>query len=220
MSVEHLISHALPMLSPEDTVERALDVLDEFKLKEAAVVSGDSYAGMVSEQLLLEADQTLQLKQIGRATDFRPALRADAHPYEAITAVHKGNMQLLPIVDSAQHYLGCVSAESLLGFIADNSSLLNPGGVIVLEVLPINYSLFEIARICENDDAVILNMQCHTNESGKLEVTLKLNLTVLDGIVATFERYEYTVKEVYGNSSINKEDMINKYNLLMNYINM
>ena len=66
---------------------------------------------------------------------------------------------------------------------------------------------------------VITNTQVHTNEQGMLEVTLKLNRTVLDAVVSSFERHNYTVKEVYGTET-NNEDIVGKYNLLMNYINM
>ncbi len=220
MSVKNLISHSLPYLTPSDTVEKALEVLEDYKLKELPIVADDSYVGMVTEQTLLELDQSLKLSNIHRSTDTRPALNANAHPFEAISVAHQTNVQLIPIVEDKQNYLGCVTIESLLGFIAENSSIDKPGGVLVLEILPLNYSMFEIARICENDDAVILGMQCHTTENGTLEVTLKLNLTILDSIVASFERYDYTVKEVYGNNSSNTEDIINNYKLLMNYINM
>jgi acetoin utilization protein AcuB len=59
----------------------------------------------------------------------------------------------------------------------------------------------------------------HTNEQGKLEITLKLNRTSLEPVVSSFERHDYHVKEVYGEIA-NNEDIEDKYNLLMNYINM
>jgi ferric-dicitrate binding protein FerR (iron transport regulator) len=52
-----------------------------------------------------------------------------------------------------------------------------------------------------------------------LEVTLKLNRTVLTAVVASFERHSYHVISVYGEET-NREDITGKYNLLMNYINM
>jgi hypothetical protein len=48
---------------------------------------------------------------------------------------------------------------------------------------------------------------------------MKLNRTVLDAVVASFERHNYHAVEVFGRET-NKEDILSKYNLLMNYINM
>jgi acetoin utilization protein AcuB len=97
--------------------------------------------------------------------------------------------------------------------------LNNPGGIIVLEIAPRNYTLYEIARICENEDVIILNLQVHTNADSTLQVTLKLNRTALDAVVSSFERHNYHVTEVYG-EEVRKEDIEEKYHLLMNYINM
>ncbi len=134
--------------------------------------------------------------------------------------MHEAALPVLPVVDSEHHkYLGCVTKETLLGYIADTSGINNPGGVIVLEIPPRNFSMFEIARLCENEDVVIINMQSRTNERAMLEVTLKLNRTVLDAVVSSFERHNYHVLEVYGKDS-DPNDIADKYNLLMNYINM
>jgi hypothetical protein len=53
----------------------------------------------------------------------------------------------------------------------------------------------------------------------KLEITLKTNRTNLEALASAFERHKYVVKEVYG-EAVHKEDMLDRYKLLMNYINM
>ena len=133
--------------------------------------------------------------------------------------MHQMNLSILPVVDNEQKYLGAITKDSLLKYIAERSGLDTPGGIIVLEIAPRNYTLYEIARICENEDVMIVNTQVYTNENGLMEVTLKLNRTVLDAVVSSFERHKYIVKQVYGSEN-NNEDIESKYNLLMNYINM
>jgi len=133
--------------------------------------------------------------------------------------MHQMNLAVLPIIDHELKYVGCATTESLLKYMTENSGINNPGGIIVLEVPPRNYTLYEIARICENEDVIIMNLQVHTNEQGKLDVTLKLNRSTLDAVVSSFERHNYHVKEVYGDES-KKDDMMDKYKLLMNYLNM
>lgn len=219
MSIQQLITWTVPTLSPADTIDRALEILDENKLAGLPVVDGEDYLAFVTEDTLLEApDSSLPLSQ-SALLQFRPAISALAHPFDAFSMMHETKLPVLPITDHENKYLGSITRDSLIDYFATHSGINNPGGVLVLEVMPRNYSMYEIARICENEDVVILGMQLHTTENGMLEVTLKLNRTVLDAVAASFSRHNYHVVEVYGRES-DKEDIIGKYNLLMNYINM
>ncbi len=66
---------------------------------------------------------------------------------------------------------------------------------------------------------MITSSQVHTNVAGSLDVTLKINRTDLEAVVSSFERHDFKVKEVYGGKN-DTEDTLDRYNLLMNYINM
>ncbi len=220
MNVEQLISPSIPALTTEDTATRALEIMEENKLDALAVVSADDYVALVTEDGLLGLDDPDTALATSGLLEFKPALASTAHPFEAINVMHETQLPVIPIVDVEHHrYLGCLTRESILNYLAQYSGIGNPGGIIVLEIPPRNYSMFEIARLCENEDVVILNMQSRTNERAMLEITLKLNRTVLDAVVSSFERHNYHVLEVYGKEN-NDEDTLSKYNQLMNYINM
>jgi acetoin utilization protein AcuB len=219
MSIELFISHSVPVLSPNDTVSRALEILEDNKIGGLAVVADDEYLGLVTDSGLSEVeDSEVSLLDSGLLR-FKPAISSQAHPLEGISIVHQAKLPLLPVLDTDQKFLGCVTRDDLVNYIAENSGISNPGGILVLEILPRNYSLYEIARICENEDVIMLAMHSRTNERGMLEITMKLNRTVLDAVVSSFERHNYHVLEVYGKET-NNEDILGKYNLLMNYINM
>lgn len=83
-----------------------------------------------------------------------------------------------------------------------------------------DYSLSEIARIAESNDVTLLSVNTITNpSSGRLEVLLKTNRQELQGLLATFERFNYAVK--YTVTEDQEEDQVKKnYDLLMNYISM
>ena len=219
MNIEHLISPAVPILLPSDTGGHALDEMDKNNLTELPVVADDNYIALIQENDLLDWETPdAQLSTAG-FLNYKPAIAASSHPFEALRILHQMNLDILPVVDHEQKYVGSVTKDTLLKYITENSGIDNPGGIIVLEITPRNYTLYEIARICENEDVIILNMQVHTNEVGMLEVTLKLNRTALSAVVSSFERHNYHVKEVYGEEN-KDEDIAGKYNLLMNYINM
>ncbi len=219
MSIQQLISPAVPILVPDDTGEHALAIMDENALPQLPLVSGDNYMALVQEHDLLDWNHAGDELSKAGFLNYKPAILAVAHPFEALRLAHQMNLSVLPVVDKEHKYVGSVTKDDLLKYITENSGIDAPGGIIVLEVAPRNYTLYEIARICENEDVTIMNLQVHPNDLGMLEVTLKLNRTAIDPVVASFERYNYHVKEVYGDESSN-DDITGKYNLLMNYINM
>ena len=219
MNTEQLISPAVPTLLPEDSGSHALDQMEKSGFSELPVISEENYVALIQENDLLDWDTPDASLSTAGFLNYKPAIAASSHPFEALRILHQLNLDILPVIDHEQKYVGSVTKSTLLKYITENSGIDNPGGIIVLEIAPRNYTLYEIARICENEDVIILNMQVHTNELGMLEVTIKLNRTVLAAVVSSFERHNYHVKEVYGED--NKDDDISgKYNLLMNYINM
>ncbi len=218
MNIDRLIS-PVPTLLPEDSGSKALDIMEENNLTELPIVSEDNYIALVHESELLDWKNPGTPLNTSEFLHYKPAIFASSHPFEALRLAHQQNLSVLPVIDNTQKYIGCVTKEGLLKYITENSGIDTPGGIIVLEILPRNYSLYEIARICENEDVVIQNLGVHTNEHGMLEVTMKLNRSSLDAIVSSFERHNYHVKEVFGDN-VSQDDIAGKYNLLMNYINM
>ncbi len=219
MNLELLTDKNIPVLSPNDLIEKSLRIMDESRLTGLPVLSEEYYVAFVMEDTLLEYSDSSQTLSAAGVLTYKPAIGSQSHPFDAITIMHQAALPLLPVVDVENKYSGCITKDNLLGYITNNSGIANPGGILVLEILPRNYSMYEIARICENEDVILLAMHAHTNERGMLEITMKLNRTVLDSVVASFERHNYHVQEVYGKDT-NNEDIIGKYNLLMNYINM
>ena len=77
-----------------------------------------------------------------------------------------------------------------------------------------------MAQIVEGDNAQILSSYVQSfQDSTRLEVTLKINKTELSGIISSFERYNYQVKAVF-NSTTTDDGTEDRYNSLMNYLNV
>lgn len=219
MNIDRLISSSVPILTAADTCERALEVMQDSNITELPVVTEDNYVALVREDDILDWEKPGDTLTSAGFLNFRPAIVASSHPYEALKLMHQMHLSIMPVVDNEHKYVGSATKDTLLNYLIENGSIDTPGGVIVLEVAPRDYTLYEIARICENEDVVIMNTQVHGNDQGKLEVTLKLNRTALEAVVASLERHKYHVTEVHGETS-RDEDIEGKYNLLMNYINM
>ena len=218
MSVEQLISPIVPTLSTSDNGTKALDLMDENKFSQLPVVAQEVYVCLVQEDRIL--DEGLEDTELGHGelTNFKPAVINIAHPFDALRLLNQLNLSVLPVIDAEQKYLGSITRETVLKYVTETSGIDAAGGIIVLEIAPHNYSLYEIARICENEDVTVISAQMHAIGE-MMEVTLKTNRTALDAVVSSFERHNYLVKAVYGDQK-NQEDVMDKYNLLMNYLNM
>lgn len=219
MSMMRLISPLVPTLSPNDTGSRALALMEEHKLTELPVVMDEGYTALVKEDDLIDWATPERILQDAEFLTYKPAILSTAHPYEALRIMVQMELDVLPIINFDQKYLGAITKETMLKYVADNSSTEIAGGIIVLEMEARNYSLYEIARICENEDVTIMNSQVYTTAEGTMEVTIKTNRTALDAVTSSFERHDYRIKEVFGDQK-NMEDVMGKYNLLMNYLNM
>ena len=97
---------------------------------------------------------------------------------------------------------------------------LNPGGIVILEMSENDYSLSEITKIVESNDAKILNL-CVTShkDSTLMDVTFKLNVMDIVPVIQTFQRYNYKVKATFGQRD-DLDELRDHYDALMNYLNI
>ena len=220
MKIEQLISPIVPTLELTDTGSRALSLMEENNFAQLPLIEEQQYKALILENDVL--DWEMPESQLSKADflTYRPAVFANSHPYDAMRIAHQHNLGIVPVIDGSNNYLGAITRNELLTYITESSGLDNPGAIIVLELDPRNYTLVDIARICENEDVLIISTQLRNNSStGKIEVTIKTNRTDLRGVISSFERHKYVVKDVYGEIQ-NDESMRDRYDMLMNYLNL
>jgi len=220
MFAGELISNVIPPLRTSDTVRKALERMNEFKLYHLPIVNESQYLGLVSEEELMEARDmeiaigALPVKLLNTFT-FE-----NAHIYEVIRLFSELQLSVVPVLDPQKNYLGLISINNLLNFTANLYSVSEPGGIIVLSISNRNNSLAHMAQIVEADNAQILSSYINSfPDSTRLEVTLKINKTEISTIVAAFERYDYEVKAVFNNSS-HDDGSMDRFDSFMNYLNV
>ena len=93
--------------------------------------------------------------------------------------------------------------------------------IIQLEMGGYDYSLSEIARIVEEDDAKILGLTVDeiAEDPGRILVTLLVNKKDCGAILQSFYRYNYNVVNTFSTPDENN-DLLDRYSLLMRYLNV
>jgi acetoin utilization protein AcuB len=220
MKAIELITEEIPPLVHTDTGDKALRWMDEFKVSHLPVLKNGNFVGVISESDILDKmdlDETLD-----KLFDHlpRPFVFDNVHLYEALAIISELKLSVLPILDKTEKYLGCTSIHHLITLIANTGCIKERGGIIILEMNQIDYSMSQIAQIVESNNAKILSSYVMSSpDSSKIEVTLKINQIELNRIIRTFERYDYIIKASFQKSS-NDDDMQFKFDALMNYLNI
>lgn len=220
MTAKDLITDEIPPLTHTDTGEIALRWMEEFKVTHLPVLKNGNFVGLVSESDILDKmDLSITLDKLFDHLP-RPYVLANAHIYEVLFRVSELKITVVPVLDYDESYLGCTSIYQIVNMISNTGSIKETGGIIVLEVNRIDYSLAQIAQIVESNNAKILSSYITSSpDSTKLDVTLKINDLELDRIIRTFERYDYVIHASYQKSNFD-DDLQTRYDSLLNYLNM
>ena len=219
MIASELISYDIPPLKLSDTGSKALDWMEEFKVKDIPVVDDRTYLGIIEETDVLDRND-IDDKIADYNLSFRkPFVYQNQHIFDAVSQMVEHDVDVLPVLNETGAYLGVLTSNSVLTFFAEMASVSNPGSILTLELNIKDYSLAEISKLVESDDAKILaSFITSHQDSNKLEVTLKINKTDITRILHTFERFNYVVLASYNESEFHK-DLQDRYDEFMRFLN-
>jgi len=220
MNISQVITADSYAVSPKDSTRYTLDKMADLRLSQLPVVKNGMFLGSVSYETLAglsNADQPIEHADLMYQQTH---IYGTQHIFDAALFFQVYQFDLLTVVDEQHAYLGAVTPLALLNTLSQTMSIYQPGGIIVLEMGYHDNALSHIAHIVESDNAQILNSYVQTfSDSSRLEVTLKINKSNISSIVSSFLRHDYTVKATYNDES-SRDNSRDRYEQLMNYINM
>ncbi|MBK6523580.1 MAG: CBS domain-containing protein [Bacteroidia bacterium] len=214
MLVSELITDEIPPLKTSDTVELALDWMEQFKVSHLAVVQDRQLLGIVSENDLMDYEHPEQTIKEIKVPLMKPIIHHYQHTYDLVKLMNSLNLTLVPVLDDKEMYKGCITLKGIVQNLSNMTAIQNPGGVIVLEMNQNDYSVTQIGNIIEGNDAKILSLHVSSvPDSVKLEVTIKVNKEDMTRILQTFNRYNYTVKATFhqGDFETGLKDKLNEF---------
>lgn len=204
---------------PSDSVDYVLGKMDEYHCGHLPVVQQQVYHGLVSQEDLLEQDE-VDIPLSNLAHLLRPIFIFDyQHVYDALQLISSQDYSLVPVLDKQHEYQGVLTKQDVLE--ALNETLGNEeGAIIVLELGMRDNALSHIARIIESENTGILSTAIRLiPDSSKLEMTIKVNKTNIAPVVASLWRNDYVVKATFRDGT-DQSDIQNRYELLMNYLDI
>lgn len=221
MVAKDLISEVIPSLKTSDLGQTALNWMEIFKISHLPIVNNQEFLGLISDTDIYDMNQPNEPIGNHNLTLYKPFVTTEQHIFEVIGLASRLKLTVIPVLDTKNNYKGVITTSDLIRHIAGISSMDQPGGIIVLDVVDRDYSLSQIAQIVESNNIKILSMYITSSPgSTQLEVTLKVNTGDLASVIRTFERYNYEVKTwVTDNDSMDKF-YSERFDLLMKYLNI
>jgi predicted transcriptional regulator len=220
MLAGELIADAIPPLKTSDSVQKVFDRMAELCVTHLPIVNGEQFLGLISDDDIVEVlDYDTPIGSLSLSLT-QPFIYHDQHVYDVIRLFYEQRLSVVPVIDSKNNYLGIISINTMMEYIATLTSVKDPGGIIILEIDNRNNSLAHIAQIVESDNGQILSSYIKSfPDSTRLELTLKLNRTDISTILASLLRYDYTIKGAFNNIKAD-DGTLDRYDQLMNYLDI
>jgi acetoin utilization protein AcuB len=216
-----IISGILPPLRCSDSGKKALDIMESFRVLHLPLLKDSEYVGLISDKNVYDFELDDCCIGSKGLTLTRPYVLENQHIYEVAQMIFDLDLTVMPVLDLEHNYLGAITLVDLAHHLSKLVSVGEPGAVIVLDLLPTNYSLSQIAQIIESNDAKVLSLYVvHRNDSSEMDVTLKVNVTDVSSIVQTFARYDYTIKAVYMDDSLINDMYNDRFGQFMKYLSI
>jgi hypothetical protein len=193
--------------------------MEDFDVQELAVVKEEYFLGIVQKADLLDTDEAATIMVL--SDQLKKIMVADtAHFLTALDLFSKYELSILPVLNEQQECIGMIPQKSLNNALAKFLGVESPGAIIVLSVAPYQYSLAEMSRLVESNNAQIVQLNSYFDETnGSIIITLKINKDEAQSIIATFQRYDYELVQYFGKTPLHN-DIEAHYHHLMNYLDV
>ncbi|WP_375560512.1 CBS domain-containing protein [Bernardetia sp. OM2101] len=195
MVAADLINEMIPPLKSNDSVKKALNWMDAFRITQLPIVENNVYRGIITEDMLYEVnnpDATIDTIEPLYEEVF---VGEDQHFYDVMRLATDHNLRIIAVVDTTNLFVGVITVRDTLAAFARTFANQSAGAIIVLSMNYRDYSLSHISRLIEENNTKILSSYVDTDpyDTNLIKLTLKLDKTELTPILATLERFEYRV---------------------------
>jgi CBS domain-containing protein len=219
MLASEIIQPSIPVLHYDDTINDAIDLLQQNNIDHLAVLNNDSYEGLLSMNELLSAENADIVSDLSDKF-IHISVQQSQHFLTALKVINEAGITALPVLSPNKEYIGVVTHATLVQNLGMFLNTDIPGGLFVIETEKHKFSIGELCRLVETNDAFVTEINTYIEHiSGQLIVTFKINKTEVSDILATLQRFDYNVRYYFG-EELFENDLRANYDNLMAYLNV
>ncbi|GJM29332.1 MAG: hypothetical protein DHS20C17_19670 [Cyclobacteriaceae bacterium] len=221
MIARELINHMIPPLKKGDPATKATSWMEELRISQLPVIENGAYCGLISEELILEDNDNTKTVSEYKLQGKSSIVNENQHFYDVLKIVSDQGGQLVAVLDENDTFLGVISIKDTVVAFAQSAAVQSPGGIVILSLKQIDYSLSEISRLVESEGAKILSSIVNNDllDASMIKLTLKINSTDLSSIIATLERFDYKIIAKFEDSKMESTDK-ERLDILFKYLDI
>lgn len=195
MIAKELINQMIPPLKLKDDGQKALIWMEELRTNQLPLVDEGRFLGLITEDTLFSRNNLKEQLSNYDLVCEQCFVYDHQHFYDVVKIASDFDVQMVAVIDEEKKYLGVITVEDTISAFAQTAGVQNPGGIIIISLRQIDYSLSEISRLIESDNAKILSSCINVDilDAEKIKLTLKINRTDLSRIIATLDRFGYKI---------------------------
>lgn len=218
MLVSQYISKDFVPAKVNQTVGYGLDLVERWEISHLPLFRGLEFVGNLSAEVLKNYDSETLFSETEEEWEFF-YINEKNSILDAIRLFNQYSANILVVLDEEHRFVGFLTIEDLIAALATMPFILEPGSVVIIETLQKQFSVSEIAKIAESNNAKITGMFISEYKEDKIQVTLKVVADDLISLVETFERFNYNVLHKFFQDK--NDDLIkDRFDLLMKYLDV
>ncbi|MGQ9806291.1 MAG: CBS domain-containing protein [Chlorobiales bacterium] len=225
--MSRLILHTdVPTLKLTDKLATAALLIQETKLGGLPILKQDKLIGTLLEsdvELLTDAGEKNLHRSISSFPLYAPlTLNQNDHPYHAIKQFGKIHHDFLPVVDNDMNYHGVVLRDDVLQEFFDNFYFSDDTSILEVEVPLSQFKLSDMIRLLEQNETTVLSIASRPLiENGDVQrITMCIQTRDAFRLQRTLERYGYFITYNSNISDVYEEDLTQKAQAFMRYLEM
>jgi predicted transcriptional regulator len=213
MRAKEAIHPSTPALQTTDTVEDALGMLMEHRVRHLPVVNDDgNLVGILSEDRLMDASGPDD--DVGSLLAARPiSVGPEDHIFDAARTMVEHDLSTVPVADANGAYLGLLRRHDIFDRFAQMLATQEAGAILALEVDPRDYALAKLVHVIEQNEAKVraVASESPSESTEKIRVTLKLNVQDTSRIRHVLEHHGYHVVASFGEDDEELGDLVDEF---------
>ncbi len=222
MTAQQLVSDIVPALHGIETGAKVLNWMEILRVSHLPIVAkDDEFVGLISDNDILDSNKTDERIDALSRSLMKPYVFNYQHIYDVIEVASRLKLTVIPVLNEDKKYLGVITLTDLLHNFSMLTAAHQSGSIVILNISEKDYSLSEISRIVEGNNAKILSAYVlRQSLTTDLEVTLKIDSLDPEAILQTFYRLNFNVKTFYSATEENNSIYQKRYDELITYLNL
>lgn len=213
--ITNCISNDFKAIDSQETIAAVQVFFNDLTFSHFPVVEKEIYIGSIASEDIETFDDHKKITDYKYSLDWFFA-RNTMIWLEVLEIFAKNNTNLVPILDENSKYIGYYEMVDVMRIFNETPFLEEPGGIIIVQKRTLDYSIGEITQIIEDNNGKILGLFVSDSDSENTQVTIKINLGVMNEIIQSFRRYNYEIiskhsDDNYINTLKERSDYLDKY---------